>query len=205
MHMLVENIENVDKITASYPSDFFEWKGMTFTPDGDVETINWPALGLKGEMDFAWLPDSVTSFDIAINRDISGTIMTATLPKNLKFFGAHSTQLSGSVDFTALPGPLRSLQLNDCAFSGTINVTQLPREMNDLYLQMNKFSGSVRLINLPETIRWIRMDGNKLKGLVVVGPIPTSLMMVSLVMNSIDGVVGPKGAAVTDRRIVWEK
>jgi len=143
---LVEGLEDTSRF-KDHDGEYLhvcDWKGVTCDDAGSVIKIDWDNIigtyHLKGSMELAWIPPTVTHFDIANNK-ISGSINTAMLPRTLKYLYVDGCgNFSGTINWTELPTTLINFWLTSNKFHGCINFDVLPISMRKMYTVYNKFT-----------------------------------------------------------------
>ena len=209
MEMLIEGLEDVDKICGSReePKDISDWKGVNVDEDtGEVTEIDWDYLELKGSLDWKWLPSSLLLFGASWNgfsgsfdsnclqpslqtlflfmNAFTGSLDLCNLHDGMELFDMGHNHLTGSIDLRYLPQSMKELTLNDNAFTESICLSHLPGVLKVLHLAVNKLRGSVDLTNLPDNLKNLYLDKNNFDGEVDLTQLPKQLERISLNDNA---------------------
>ena len=184
MELLVEHIEDKGKITLADDSDIQSWRGMQYNEDGDLIKVTWFCFDLHGQIDFQWLPSTITYFRISVNS-LKGSADLSHLPASLEEFLLRDNLFDGTLDLTALPESLMCLNASSNQFSGSVCLTSLPPSLISLLLSDNNFSGRLDLKSLPDTLERLHLNSNKFEGYVDFGALPASLSHFDLSDNAL--------------------
>ena len=154
-----------------------EWVEVKSTDSGLV--IYWGGFGLKGQVEWKHLPESVNSLYIGkgIRKGklrpnlLNGSIEFSTLPRGVEEFSVEGHirgEFSGTLDFTQLPIALRGLNIEKNRFCGNVDFTMLPVNLEYAWLANNFFSGRVDFSKLPPKLLLLTMNS----GIVYHGQLP---------------------------------
>ena len=108
--------------------------GVSCNADGNVIIIKWQHMNLRGRIDSAALPSTLTELYLSENK-ISGEF-PKQLPPRLKRLNLSSNVLSGPIPNT-LPSTLRFLDISENQFTGTLNMIAA----HELNIRGNQFNG----------------------------------------------------------------
>jgi len=144
MENLVEKLEDVSTFMNNEEEgdykDVCDWPGVTCSEDGvSVLKIVWYFKSLKGPINLSWMTATTTIFSV-FGNNITGTLDTTTLPRNLKMINLQKNNFSGTVDWEALPSNIEQVNLFSNKLEGNVNLDILPASLNLLYVGLNKFT-----------------------------------------------------------------
>ena len=184
MELLIEHIENKDKITTEDGSDIQSWNGIEYNEDGDVTRIDWFCVGLHGEIDLQWLPSTITYFRISENS-LKGSVDLSHLPTKVEDVLLEGNLFDGTLDLSALPEPLDCFRASRNQFSGSLCLASLPPKLAVLTLAHNGFSGTIDLTKLPDTLRHLHLNSNNFEGYADFSVLPEALSLLDLSDNAL--------------------
>ena len=197
MELLIQDVKNISKLQDADGSflNISEWPGLSFDFDGKVNEIDYDnmppfdffgdlgdeggPIGPGGSIDLRWIPRHVEKLCMH-SLDVSGTIRTVNLPRNLrvlevsknKFFGPFETvdlpnsakkifiwqnQLSGTLDLSCVPPNVKVFSAGSNKFTGSLDLRSLPKGIVNLDVSSNQFAGDVDLSKIPATLITLRM------------------------------------------------
>ena len=161
--------------------DVCEWEEVLCDPDGHVERVDF-GQPLVGQLNFSFVPRSVTSLNLHYHPDLCGTLDTESLPHGLRILFLCDTGLEGTLNMRTLPPALRDMTAMTSSFHGSCDLTALRAQLTGCTLAHNSFSGEIDLTQLPETLRILNLGNNQFSGEICLRALPPALE--SLVLNS---------------------
>lgn len=140
---LVEGFTNNDIICTAdvLSADSCEWPGVA-TDEGNVVSIMWNKLKLKGTIDLQWLPAALEIFSVWMN-DLEGTLDLSSLPKDLKSFNVQQNRFEGKVDLRSLPSGLAYFNVSNNLFAGEADFSKLPQSLNLVNVSFTGLKGVI--------------------------------------------------------------
>jgi len=212
MELLIDSIQNADVLRGprDAPKDISQWSGVKLNAAGEVTDIEW-RISLKGSIALEWLPSTVSSFCIHLNKlegtvdlsrlpevmidlnltanSFSGTVPFTQLPQSLENFYAALNAFCGSLDLTALPKSLQGLSVGNNRFEGTICLTELPPRMEALWVKKNRLHGTLDLTKLPATLNVLHLHDNAFHGETDFTNLPQRLEELDLSHTDLSGTL----------------
>ena len=161
--------------------DVCEWEEVLCDPDGHVDRVDF-VQPLTGELNFRFVPHSVTSLNLHYHPDLCGTLETESLPQGLRILFICDTGIEGTLNMRTLPPALRDMTAMTSSFHGPCGLTALPTALTGCTLAHNRFSGEIDLTQLPATLRILNLGNNQFSGEICLRALPLALE--SLVLNN---------------------
>ena len=136
-----------------------------------MSSLLWEGLGLRGPLQWAFLPSSTLYVDLAMVvvegeyrfNYITGSVETGRLPPGLRSLVIGDNLFVGTPDLAALPVTLRWLDLSANRLSGEVNLGSLPPYLQQLHLNFNKeLSGELWEDLLPKTLTSVSIEGTRI-------------------------------------------
>ena len=188
-----------------------DWGGVQLSKNSEIHSIYWSALGLRGSLNFAFIPNTLKDLRVERNhltgpinighsaeklRDcyldsnkLNGEIAFSELPRTLHFFWARSNCCTGKVDLTSLPPTIRDLLIDSNDFSGSVLFGFLPPTISKLFLDHNRLEGYLDLSVLPRGLHTLSLHNNSFTGVLDFSHVPPDLTQLALARNKFEGVV----------------
>jgi len=174
------------------------WYGVSIS-DSKVVTIDWgvdlmyeaafneeedlPQIG--GSIYLHWIPDSVTSFNIA-HMKLSGTIDTSLLPSCLLRFHVSDNKFSGEFITKGLPRSIENVDVDVNALFGNLDLTEIPASVRCFFAARNHFCGNLDFTSLPSGLKILSLNGNSFCGDISLQFLPASIEFLTLEDNKFD-------------------
>ena len=141
---MVQDLENAPaQWTRDTPAS--QWTGVRVSPSGEVATIEWNGMELKGPMRWEHTPASVEVIACGWDRT--------------RRLGLRN-QLTGKLQLASLPGGLESLDLSFNELEGNLEAALLPRAMKKLDVEWNNFSGVFDFEAVPSSLVKLNLAHN---------------------------------------------
>ena len=135
---LARFIEDASKKDSSWSTSVpaCKWKGVVCV-EGIVSTMDWGDRKMEGELNWDYIPSSLTYLRLAFN------------------------ELSGDIPFNGIPRQMTVLNVTANRFSGPLLLKDLPDTMKNLFLSYNRFSGIVDPSEFPKSLWLLYVSDNK--------------------------------------------
>jgi len=166
--------------------DITLWTGLTFDASGNITEINWTGYKIEGSLSLKWLPISVHSLRVFMNR-LSQSIDWAVLPEGIQSLIFAANALFGEVTWDYLPRRLVRMFLDRNKLSGSIHLENLPETLMHLNIGYNSFTGTVCLTKLPQSLGTLYICGNRLSGTIDLTQLPAGLVTLNISENNFEG------------------
>ena len=160
---LANLIQNVKNPHYSWDSTMplCQRKGLRCNDDGLLETIHWEFLGLRGSLNWEYLPRSLTHFSVTFSK-LTGELEIGNLPSQLESLFVNDNELTGTPDLTSLPQNLDVLGLSNNLFHGVLDFSKMPHSLRILWLQNNaELGGTLEEGVIPKRTTY-NMGGTKI-------------------------------------------
>ena len=183
---MLSNVTNLDEKNWNEFTPACEWHHVVCNSHGEVSYFNVRHFGVRGTLQWAYLPQTLEGFSMADN-DLRGSIPLEHLSREMKVFDVSHNAFNGELNFPQLPITLEKLRLGRNMFEGTLDLTNLPIGLTELQANSNKFSGSICLSTLPPQLRMLDLSENAFTGTPDLCSFPPCLRKVFLNDNNFDG------------------
>ena len=185
-YQLVHLIENVivNRYQPSWGTEIpaCKWSGISCDEEGRVIEIKWYQFLLSGTLQWEFLPHTLNTFILNVNR-LEGKVPFTDLPPKLLHLYMDGNFFHSKADFTALPDTIAYMVLRCNNFSGEICLTKLPQTLSWLNLARNRFSGPLDLTNLPSAMNSLFLNNNQFCGHVSLSSLPKVMSRLGLGSN----------------------
>ena len=207
---LIANVSNPD-ISWKIENSAAHWMGVRLDHNSNVFELNWRHRGIKGQMFFEFLPNTVQKIRLEHNfltgpisiglaaeklerayldyNLLSGEIILGELPRAMKHFWVRFNQCAGKLDLTTLPPMMKDLLLDGNDFSGTIFFGSLPPTLSQLFLDHNRLNGELDLGFLPQELETLSLHNNSFTGVLNFSHLPKNMRQLALARNQFKGDV----------------
>ena len=107
------------------------WYGVTCDAQHRLRRIRWDDMGLERQVQWEFLPQTLTACSFLRNR-LTGSLLLDALPPQLTYLHVSSNRFGDELSLTNLPPTTESLWFNDNRFEGSVDLTHLPLRLCDL-------------------------------------------------------------------------
>ena len=136
-----------------------KWGSVMCSEDGRVVRLFWHGLGLRGNLSYRFLPDTLAYIDLRSN-ELGGTVDLSVFPQGLWSLALGHNRHTGELDFTHLPVALRNLDLSYNRFCGRLILSDLPPRLGALNLRHNDFSSVLDVSSLSRRLASLDLCSN---------------------------------------------
>ena len=162
----------LENITHQEPSwsdrvSISDWHGVTCDSNGEVTSLGWSNLSLRGTPGWKHLPHTLLSINLGniAQRNVNiiqGSLEVVSLPRNLRYLDVRRNEMGGALALSLLPPLLEGFFASYNHFYGVLKSSFLPSTLVSLDLSYNNFEGVLSLEEMQQSTAVIHLYGNNL-------------------------------------------